>query len=137
MRVNGRLIFGAPVIGEAEIASVVECLRSNWIGLGGRVERFEQEFARYKGAPYAVGVSSGTAAIHLALLALGIGAGDEVIAPAMTFCSTIHSIVHTGAKPVLVDCRPLDLQHRSGANRRANHFAHQGHSGRPHVRPLL
>src|ERR1035437_3573610 len=99
-----RLIFGAPVIGEAEIASVTECLRSNWIGLGGRVERFEQEFARYKGAPYAVGVSSGTAAIHLALLALGIGAGDEVIAPAMTFCSTIHSIVHTGAKPVLVDC---------------------------------
>jgi dTDP-4-amino-4,6-dideoxygalactose transaminase len=99
-----RLIFGAPVIGEAEIASVVECLRSNWIGLGGRVERFEQEFARYKGAPYAVGVSSGTAAIHLALVALGIGAGDEVIAPAMTFCSTIHSIVHTGAKPVLVDC---------------------------------
>src|ERR1019366_6104311 len=99
-----RLIFGAPVIGEAEIASVTECLRSNWIGLGGRVERFEQEFARYKGAPYAVGVSSGTAAIHLALLALGIGPGDEVIAPAMTFCSTIHSIVHTGAKPVLVDC---------------------------------
>jgi dTDP-4-amino-4,6-dideoxygalactose transaminase len=99
-----RLIFGAPVIGEAEIASVTECLRSNWIGLGGRVERFEQEFARYKGAPYAVGVSSGTAAIHLALLALGIGAGDEVIAPAMTFCSTIHSIVHTGARPVLVDC---------------------------------
>ena len=48
-----RLIFGAPVIGEAEIASVTECLRSNWIGLGGRVERFEQEFARYKGAPYA------------------------------------------------------------------------------------
>jgi dTDP-4-amino-4,6-dideoxygalactose transaminase len=99
-----RLIFGAPVIGEAEIASVVDCLRSNWIGLGGRVERFEQEFALYKGAPHAVGVSSGTAAIHLALLALGIGAGDEVIAPAMTFCSTVHSIVHTGAKPVLVDC---------------------------------
>ncbi len=99
-----RLIFGAPVIGDAEIASVTECLRSNWIGLGGRVERFEQEFARYKGAPYAAAVSSGTAAIHLALLALGIGAGDEVIAPAMTFCSTIHSIVHTGAKPVLVDC---------------------------------
>ena len=55
-------------------------------------------------APYAAAVSSGTAAIHLALLALGIGPGDEVIAPAMTFCSTIHSIVHTGATPVLVDC---------------------------------
>jgi dTDP-4-amino-4,6-dideoxygalactose transaminase len=103
---ENRLVFGAPVIGEAEIASVVECLRSRWIGLGARVEQFEQEFARYKGAPYAAAVSSGTAAIHLALLALGVGAGDEVIAPAMTFCSTIHSIVHTGAQPVLVDCSP-------------------------------
>lgn len=103
---EARLVFGAPVIGEAEIASVVECLRSNWIGLGARVERFEQAFARYKNAPYAAAVSSGTAAIHLALLALGVGAGDEVIAPAMTFCSTIHCIVHTGAQPVLVDCHP-------------------------------
>jgi len=99
-----RLVFGAPVLGEEEIASVAECIRSQWIGLGPRVERLEQEFARYKGAPYALAVSSGTAAIHLALAALGIGAGDEVIAPAMTFCSTIHAIVHTGAKPVLVDC---------------------------------
>ncbi len=101
---ENRLVFGAPVIGEPEISSVVECLRSHWIGLGARVERFEQEFARYKGAPYAAAVSSGTAAIHLSLLALGIGPGDEVIAPAMTFCSTIHSIVHTGAQPILVDC---------------------------------
>jgi dTDP-4-amino-4,6-dideoxygalactose transaminase len=98
------LVFGAPVIGDAEIASVLECLLSNWIGLGARVERFENAFARYKQAPYAAAVSSGTAAIHLSLLALGIGAGDEVIGPAMTFCSTIHSIVHTGAQPVLVDC---------------------------------
>lgn len=100
-----RLVFGAPVLGEEEVASVAECIRSLWIGLGPRVERFEQEFARYKGAPYALAVSSGTAAIHLALATLGIGPGDEVIAPAMTFCSTIHPIVHTGAKPVLVDCR--------------------------------
>src|SRR5208337_1939470 len=99
-----RLVFGAPVLGEEEIASVTECIRSQWIGLGPRVERLEQEFARYKGAPYALAMSSGTAAIHLALAALGIGAGDEVIAPAMTFCSTIHAIVHAGAKPVLVDC---------------------------------
>jgi dTDP-4-amino-4,6-dideoxygalactose transaminase len=99
-----RLVFGAPVIGDAEIASVVECLRSHWIGLGARVEEFEHAFSRYKDAPYAAAVSSGTAAIHLALLALGIGAGDEVIAPAMTFCSTIHSVVHTGAEPVLIDC---------------------------------
>src|SRR5271170_1786754 len=101
---ENRLVFGAPVIGEAEIASVLDCLRSRWIGLGARVEQFEQEFARYKGAPYAAAVSSGTAAIHLALLALGIGPGDEVIAPAMTFCSTVHAIVHTGAHPVLIDC---------------------------------
>jgi len=101
---DARLVFGAPVIGEAEIASVVACLRSRWIGLGPRVEQFEREFARYKGAPYAAAVSSGTAAIYLALLALEIGPADEVIAPAMTFCSTIHSIVHTGATPVLMDC---------------------------------
>jgi dTDP-4-amino-4,6-dideoxygalactose transaminase len=102
---EARLVFGAPVIGEAEIDSVVECLRGHWIGHGPKVEEFEREFSGYKGAPYAVAVSSGTAAIHLALLALGVGPGDEVIAPAMTFCSTIHSIVHTGAEPVLVDCK--------------------------------
>lgn len=101
---GNRLVFGAPEIGEAEIASVVECLRSRWIGLGPRVEQFENAFAQYKAAPYAAAVSSGTAAIHLALVALGIGPGDEVIAPSMTFCSTIHSIVHAGATPVLVDC---------------------------------
>ena len=101
---EGRLVFGAPIIGEAEINSVVACLRSSWIGLGARVEQFERAFAAYKKAPHAAAVSSGTAAIHLALLALGIGPGDEVIAPAMTFCSTVHSIVHTGARPVLVDC---------------------------------
>ena len=99
------LIFGAPVIGEAEVSSVLECLRSRWIGAGERVQRFEQGFRRYKGAPYAAAVSSGTAAIHVALVALGIGPGDEVIAPSMTFCSTIHSIIHAGATPVLVDCR--------------------------------
>lgn len=99
-----RLVFGAPAIGEREIESVVECLRSNWIGLGARVEQFERAFAAYKHAPCAAAVSSGTAAIHLALLAMGVGPGDEVIAPAMTFCSTVHSIVHTGAHPVLIDC---------------------------------
>lgn len=99
------VVFGAPVISEAEIASVANRLRSGWIGVGAMVERFEQDFARYKGVPYAAAVNSGTAALHLALVALGIGPGDEVIAPTMTFCSTIHSIVHAGASPVLVDCQ--------------------------------
>ena len=101
---DDRIIFGAPLIGEAEVASVAECIRSHWIGLGERVGRFEQEFAAYKQAPYAAAVSSCSAALHLALVALGIAAGDEVIAPTMTFCSTIHAIIHTGAAPVLVDC---------------------------------
>ena len=111
---QNRLVFGAPVIGEREIDSVVECLRSNWIGLGARVEQFEKAFAAYKRAPFAAAVSSGTAAIHLALLAMEVGPGDEVIAPAMTFCSTVHSIVHTGARPVLIDCdrRTLNIDPR-------------------------
>jgi dTDP-4-amino-4,6-dideoxygalactose transaminase len=99
-----RIVFGAPLLGEAEIASVAECIRTRWIGLGERVGQFEQQFAAYKHAPYAAAVSSCSAAIHLALLALDIGPGDEVIAPSMTFCSTIHAIVHAGATPVLVDC---------------------------------
>jgi len=99
-----RIIFGAPLIGETEVASVAECIRSRWIGLGERVGRFEQEFAAYKQAPYAAAVSSCSAALHLALVAIGITSGDEVIAPSMTFCSTIHAIVHAGATPVLLDC---------------------------------
>ena len=101
---ENRIVFGAPLIGEAEVASLAECIRSRWIGLGERVGRFEQEFAAYKQAPYAVAVGSCSAALHLVLVALEIKAGDEVIAPAMTYCSTIHAIVHTGATPVLVDC---------------------------------
>jgi len=101
---DDRIIFGAPLIGEAEVASVAECIRSRWIGLGERVGRFEQEFAAHKQAPYAAAVSSCSAALHLSLAALGITSGDEVIAPSMTFCSTIHAIMHTGATPVLVDC---------------------------------
>jgi dTDP-4-amino-4,6-dideoxygalactose transaminase len=101
---QNRIIFGAPLIGEAEVASVAECIRSRWIGLGERVERLEQEFAAYKQAPCAAAVSSCSAALHLVLVALGIAPGDEVIAPSMTFCSTVHAIVHTGATPTLVDC---------------------------------
>ena len=101
---ENRIVFGAPLLGDAEVASVAECIRSRWIGLGERVARFEREFAAYKQAPYAAATSSCSAALHLSLVALGVTAGDEVIAPSMTFCSTVHAIVHAGATPVLVDC---------------------------------
>ena len=98
-----RIVFGAPLLGEAEVASVADCIRSGWIGMGERVGRFEREFAAYRNAPYAAAVSSCSSALHLALEALGIQPGDEVIAPSLTFCSTIHAIFHVGAMPVLVD----------------------------------
>ena len=98
-----RIIFGAPLLGEPEAIAVADCIRSGWIGLGERVGRFEQEFAAYKNAPHAAAVSSCSAGLHLVLLALGIGPGDEVIAPSLTFCSTIHAILHVGATPMLVD----------------------------------
>lgn len=82
---------------------MVATLRSGWIGTGPRVARFEQMFAAFTGAPYAVAVSSCTAALHLSMLAGGIGRGDEVITTPMTFCATANAIVHTGATPVFVD----------------------------------
>ena len=102
---NGFLVFGAPLIEEAEIAEVVDSLRSGWLGTGPKVARFEELFRRYTGAEHAVAVSSCTAALHLCLLAAGVGPGDEVITTAMTFVATANAIVHTGATPILVDCQ--------------------------------
>jgi dTDP-4-amino-4,6-dideoxygalactose transaminase len=116
---ENRIIFGAPIIGEAEVHSVAECLRSGWIGLGERVGRFEQQFAAYTGAPYAAAVSSCSAGLHLVLEALGIGPGDEVIAPSLTFCSTVHAIVHVGATPVLADSDRVSLNIDPAAIERA------------------
>jgi dTDP-4-amino-4,6-dideoxygalactose transaminase len=97
------LVFGSPLIGEEEIAEVVATLRSGWIGTGPRVAQFERDMKAYTGAEYAVAVSSCTAALHLSLLVLGIGPGDEVITTPMTFAATANAIVHTRAKPVFVD----------------------------------
>jgi dTDP-4-amino-4,6-dideoxygalactose transaminase len=101
------LVFGAPQIGEEEIAGVVDSLRRRWIGTGPKVGAFEQAFAEYKGAPHAMAVNSCTAALHLSILSLGIGPGDEVITSPMTFCSTANAVLHAGATPVLADCDPL------------------------------
>ena len=101
------LTFGAPLIGEAEIAEVVDSLRSGWLGTGPKVARFERDFAAYKGADQAVAVNSCTAALHLSLLAAGLGPGDEVITTPLTFCATVNAILHAGATPVLADVDPI------------------------------
>jgi len=103
------IVFGAPSIERDEIDEVVRCLESGWIGTGPRVARFEKEFAQYKSQPFAAAVSSCTAAMHLSVLAAGIGQGDEVITTPMTFCATVNAIVHAGATPVLADVDPLTM----------------------------
>lgn len=98
-----------PAIGSDEIDEVVATLRSGWLATGPRTERLEREFAEAVGARHALAVNSGTAALHLAVHAAGIGEGDEVIVPAMTFAATANVVVHCGARPVIVDCRPDTL----------------------------
>ncbi len=99
--------FAPPVIGQAEIDEVVATLQSGWLSTGPRVKQFEQAFAAYTGAPHAVAVNSCTAALHLALLALDAGAGDEVVTTPMTFCATANVVIHTGATPVFADIDPV------------------------------
>jgi dTDP-4-amino-4,6-dideoxygalactose transaminase len=101
--------FHTPEIGDAEINSVVETLRSGWLTTGPKVKRFEADFAGYIGCSHAVAVNSGTAALHLALDAVGINEGDEVIVPTMTFTATAEVILYFKAKPVLIDCEPGTL----------------------------
>ncbi len=104
------LPFHRPVIDESDLAAVREVLASGWLTHGPRCREFEAAFAAAVDAPRAVALSSGTAALHLALVALGVGPGDEVITTPMTFCSCAHVIEHTGATPVLVDIDPLTMQ---------------------------
>jgi perosamine synthetase len=93
-----------PCLSGNELKYVTECVTTNWISSQGAfVPRFEAEFAARLGVPHAVACSNGTAALHLALLALGIGAGDEVILPDLTFAATINTVIHAGATPVIVD----------------------------------
>jgi dTDP-4-amino-4,6-dideoxygalactose transaminase len=103
------LDFSPPWIGEEEVAEVADTLRSGWITTGPRVKRFEEAFAAFLGAPGAVALNSGTAALHVALVSAGIGPGDVVITTPMTFCSSVHVIEHVGARPLLVDVEPDTL----------------------------
>lgn len=103
---NDFLPFHVPEIGQEEISSVVETLRSGWITTGPKVKQFEEDFKHAIGAKNAVAVNSGTAALHLALEAVGIGENDEVIVPTMTFAATAEAVVYCRATPLLVDCSP-------------------------------
>jgi dTDP-4-amino-4,6-dideoxygalactose transaminase len=101
--------FQPPAIGEEEVEAVVATLRTGWIATGPRAGELEDRFADYTGAKHAVTLASGTAALHLALLAAGIGPGDEVITTPITWPATANVIVHAGARPVFVDVRETDL----------------------------
>jgi len=97
------------MIGEEEIAEVVDTLRSGWLTTGPKTRALEEAFARYVGVPHALGTSACTGALHLALAALGVAPGDEVILPTMTFAATANVVVHCGATPVFVDVHPGTL----------------------------
>ena len=101
------LPVAAPVIGDLEIECVTDAIRSSWVSsIGPYIDKFEAGFAQYIGVKHAIAVSNGTTALHLALHALGIGPGDEVIIPDLTFAATAHTVLQTGATPVLVDVEP-------------------------------
>src|SRR5438105_6253044 len=103
------LSFQPPAVGEEEIEAVAETLRSGWLTTGPRTAELEERFATYLGARHVLAVSSGTAALHLGLLALGVGPGDEVITTPITWPATANVIVHAGATPVFADVRDSDL----------------------------
>jgi dTDP-4-amino-4,6-dideoxygalactose transaminase len=104
-----QLGFQPPAIGEEEIEAVADALRSGWLTTGPRAALLEERMAEYLEAKHVLAVASGTAALHLALVALGVGEGDEVITTPITWPATANVIVHTGATPVFVDVREGDL----------------------------
>lgn len=130
---HAEIPFHRPSIGEAEIAEVVATLRSGWLTTGPRAMRFEAAFAERIGAPLALAVSTGTAALHLALRAAGVGPGDEVIVPTFTFVATAEAVLYLGARPVLADVDPVtgllapeEVERRWGPRTRAAVPVHLG-----------
>lgn len=101
--------FNSYSFSEEEKRELIDTLDSGWLTTGPKTKRFEEDFARYVKAGHAVGVTSGTAALHLALLALGIGPGDEVITTPMSFVATVNAIIYAQACPVLADVEPDTL----------------------------
>lgn len=109
MAIEGSLPFYKPLVAREEVAELVEAIESGWLTTGPKTLQFEAAIARYVGAPYAVGVNSCTAAMHLALIALGVGPGDVVITSPITFPATANVIEHCGARPIFIDVEPDTL----------------------------
>lgn len=104
-----RILFHQPSLDREEEREIVDTLRSGWVTTGPKTKRFEQEFAKYVKAKYAVGLNSCTSALHLSLIVAGVKEGDEVITTPITFASTANVIVHQGAKPIFCDVEPDTL----------------------------
>lgn len=102
-KINHPILFAVPGISKEEINAVTRVLKSKWLTMGPEVLKFEENFAKFYGVKNAVAVNSATAGLHLALLSLGIGPGDEVILPSYTFVSCANTVVHVGAKPVFAE----------------------------------
>jgi dTDP-4-amino-4,6-dideoxygalactose transaminase len=109
------LEFSPPLLGDGEIQSVIATIRSGWLTSGPRVAELERRFAEYTGAAHAIATSSCTTAIHLSLVAAGIGTGDEVVTSSFTWPATTNAIVQTGATPVFADVDPATLNIDPGA----------------------
>jgi len=125
------IAFARPMIDEDEIDAVVEVLRSGWLTTGPKSREFEAAFAAVTGAEESLALSSGTAALHLGLVASGVGPGDLVFTTPTTFCSTVHVIEHVGATPVLVDVEPSTLNIDPAALADAIHSEARAGQGRP------
>src|SRR5213593_1655451 len=102
-----RIYLSPPHMGPDELELVKDAFASNWIApLGPHVDAFEREFASLVGVPHAAALSSGTAAIHLALRLIGVGLGDTVICPTLSFCATANPILYESGEPIFIDAKP-------------------------------
>jgi len=129
------LPYALPDIGEEEIAEVVQTLKSGWITTGPKTKEFERRMGDYLGVKHAIAVSSCTAALHVALAAIGVGRGDEVITSPLTFCATANAVVHLGGRPVFADIGddlnidPVEIERHITSRTKAIIPVH--HSGQP------